>query len=42
MLLYNTKLKEYSQELRKNMTEAEKLLWFKLKGKQLKKRVIGV
>ena len=47
MLLYNTKLKEYSQELRKNMTEAEKLLWFKLRRKQLKglqiyrQRIIG-
>jgi len=35
MLLYNTKLKKYSQELRKNMTDAERLLWSKLRGKQL-------
>ena len=36
MLLYNTKLKKYSQELRKNMTDAERLLWSKLKGRQMK------
>jgi very-short-patch-repair endonuclease len=36
MLLYNTKLKKYSQELRKNMTDAERLLWAKLRRKQLK------
>jgi very-short-patch-repair endonuclease len=36
MLFYNTKLKKYSQELRKNMTDAERLLWSKLRGKQLK------
>jgi very-short-patch-repair endonuclease len=47
MLFYNTKLKKYSQELRKNMTEAEKLLWSKLRRKQLKdsqfyrQRIIG-
>jgi very-short-patch-repair endonuclease len=36
MLFYNTKLKKYSQELRKNMTDAEMLLWSKLRRKQLK------
>jgi very-short-patch-repair endonuclease len=47
MLFYNTKLKRYSQELRKNMTDAERLLWSKLRGKQLKglqiyrQRIIG-
>lgn len=47
MLFYDTKLKKYSQELRKNMTEAEKLLWSKLRRKQLKdsqfyrQRIIG-
>ncbi len=33
---YNPKLKPLSQELRKNMTDAEKQLWSKLKMKQLK------
>jgi very-short-patch-repair endonuclease len=47
LLFYNTKLKRYSQELRKNMTDAEKLLWSKLRKKQLKnsqfyrQRIIG-
>ena len=47
MLLYNTNLKKYSQELRKNMTDAERLLWSKLRVKQLKglqiyrQRIIG-
>ncbi len=47
MLFYNTKLKKYSQQLRKNMTDAEKLLWSKLRKKQLKgcqfyrQRIIG-
>jgi very-short-patch-repair endonuclease len=47
MLLYNTKLKNYSQDLRKNMTDAERLLWSKLRRKQLKglqiyrQRIIG-
>ncbi len=36
MLPYNKKLKKYSRELRKNMTEAEKLLWSKIRKKQLK------
>jgi len=36
MLSYNKELKKHSQSLRKNMTEAEKLLWSKLRGKQIK------
>ena len=36
MLSYNKNLKKYSRELRRNMTDAERLLWSKLKGKQLK------
>ena len=48
MLFYNTKLKRYSQTLRKNMTDAERLLWAKLRRRQLTKgyqfyrqRIIG-
>jgi len=36
MLDYNKKLKHLSQRLRGSMTDAERLLWSKLKGKQLK------
>ena len=36
MLQYNKNLKEFSRELRTNVTDAEKLLWTKLRGKQLK------
>jgi very-short-patch-repair endonuclease len=36
MLSYNKNLKKYSQKLRGNMTDAEKLLWSKLKFKQAK------
>ncbi|ODS31394.1 MAG: hypothetical protein SCARUB_03492 [Candidatus Scalindua rubra] len=36
MLSYNNRLKKYSRELRKNMTEAEKLLWSRIRRKQLK------
>jgi len=36
MLSYNKNLKNYSQKLRGNMTDAEKLLWSKLKFKQAK------
>ncbi len=36
MLFYNTKLKRRSQELRRNMTDAERLLWSRLRGKQPK------
>lgn len=47
MLFYNTKLKRRSQELRRNMTDAERLIWSRLRGKQLKglqfyrQRIIG-
>ncbi len=47
MLVYNLKLKTYSRELRKNMTDAEKRLWSKVRLKQLKgyrfqrQRIIG-
>ncbi|MDD5338819.1 MAG: endonuclease domain-containing protein [Dehalococcoidales bacterium] len=33
---YNPKLKQLSHDLRKNMTEAERLLWSKIRMKQLK------
>lgn len=36
MLDYNKKLKKRAQELRKNMTDAEIILWSKIKGKQIK------
>jgi very-short-patch-repair endonuclease len=36
MLPYNKNLKPFARELRKNMTEAEKLLWSKIRRKQLK------
>jgi len=36
MLSYNKELKGFSRTLRKNMTSAEKLLWSKIRGKQLK------
>ena len=36
MLRYNKNLKGYSRSLRENMTEAEKLLWEKIREKQLK------
>ena len=36
MLPYNKRLQKYSRELRKNMTDAEKLLWSKIRRKQLK------
>ena len=36
MLNYNKNLKQVSQKLRGSMTDAELLLWSKLKGKQLK------
>ena len=32
---YNKNLKQVSRELRNNMTEAEKLLWSKLRNKQI-------
>ena len=36
MLQYNKKLKGYSRELRKKMTDTEQLLWSKIRKKQLK------
>jgi very-short-patch-repair endonuclease len=36
MLSYDKQLKTLSQHLRKNMTDAEKILWLKLRRKQLK------
>ena len=36
MMQYNKSLKPYSRELRKNMTDAEKFLWYKIRGRQLK------
>ena len=36
MLTYNKSLKQLSRNLRRNMTDAEMLLWSKLRGKQLK------
>ena len=35
MLSYNKGLKEPSRQLRKNMTEAERLFWSRVRGKQL-------
>jgi len=36
MFNYNKNLKQHSQNLRKNMTDAEQLLWSKIRAKQLK------
>ena len=36
MLSYNKSLKKHSQTLRRNMTEAEKMLWSKLMRRQVK------
>ena len=38
MLFYNTRLKRISRQLRSNMTDAERLLWSRLRAKQLKGR----
>jgi very-short-patch-repair endonuclease len=35
MLYYNKNLKEYSRQLRKDMTNAERLLWSRVRRKQL-------
>jgi very-short-patch-repair endonuclease len=37
MLPYNKKLKNLARDLRKNMTDAERRLWSKIRRKQLKK-----
>ena len=36
MLPYNKNLKQYSRQLRENMTDAERHLWAKIRMKQLK------
>jgi very-short-patch-repair endonuclease len=36
MLQYDKSLKQLSRNLRKNMTDAEKLMWSRIRGKQLK------
>jgi len=36
MLPYNKNLKQFSRNLRKNMTDAERRLWSRIRGKQLK------
>src|SRR4030066_2330094 len=36
MLSYDKQLKTLSQHLKKNMTDAEKILWLRLRRKQLK------
>ena len=36
MLRYNKRLKKYSRQLRKDVTDAEKALWSKIRGKQMK------
>ncbi len=36
MLYYNKNLKQFSRELRKNMTDAENVLWSRIRGKQIK------
>ena len=36
MLPYNENLKQHSRQLRKNMTDAERCLWEKIRMKQLK------
>jgi len=47
MLVYNPRLKRLSQRLRTNMTDAERLVWLRIRGKQLKglqvyrQRIIG-
>ncbi|MGH7800206.1 MAG: endonuclease domain-containing protein [Thermodesulfobacteriota bacterium] len=47
MLYYNKNLKSLARELRKNMTDAEKLLWSKVRRKQFRgyqfyrQRIIG-
>jgi very-short-patch-repair endonuclease len=38
MLRYNPNLKNIARQLRKNMTDSERALWFRLRGKQ----VLGV
>jgi very-short-patch-repair endonuclease len=35
MVLYNLKLKNYSRQLRNNMTDAERCLWSKIRARQI-------
>jgi len=35
LLQYDKKLKKYAGQLRNNMTDAENILWLRIKGKQL-------
>jgi very-short-patch-repair endonuclease len=35
MLKYNSNLKQFSRQLRNNMTDSERLLWSKLRDKQI-------
>jgi len=35
MLRYKAKLKQKARQLRKNMTDSERVLWYRLRGKQL-------
>ena len=47
MLIYNRNLKRYSAELRKNMTDAERRLWSRIRMRQIngcqffRQRIIG-
>ncbi|MEO0128469.1 MAG: DUF559 domain-containing protein [candidate division WOR-3 bacterium] len=47
MLPYSKRLKHFARRLRRNMTDAEKLIWMKIRRKQLKgvqfyrQRIIG-
>ena len=36
MVYYNTHLNKFARELRNNMTDAERLLWSRLRNRQLK------
>ena len=36
MLKYNPNLKDYSQKLRREMTESERKIWFKIRKRQIK------
>ncbi len=38
MLWYNKSLKNIARQLRNNMTDHERILWSKIKGKQLKEK----
>jgi len=36
MLKYNKKLKEFSRVLRRNMSDTERKLWYRIRMKQIK------